>query len=150
MRTATLLVVLLSSLIGSLSTAAETKEELAEQVREAERGFAKSMADRDALAFASFIASDAVFLGEKTFRGKAAVIEGWKAFFAGANAPFSWAPESVEVLESGTLAHSSGPVLNREGTRVGVFNSVWRREADGQWKVVFDKGCDVCRCNDTP
>jgi ketosteroid isomerase-like protein len=146
MRIAKLLLVLLFSLVGSVSAATETKEQLAEQVREAERGFAKTMADRDVRAFASFIASDAVFFGEKTFRGKAAVVEGWKAFFVGASAPFSWAPESVEVLESGSLAHSSGPVLDREGTRVGVFNSVWRRQPDGQWQVVFDKGCDVCRC----
>jgi hypothetical protein len=47
---------------------------------------------------------------------------------------------------SGTLAHSSGPVINRRGERVGTFNSVWRRESDGSWKVVFDKGCDVCNC----
>ena len=27
-------------------------------------------------------------------------------------------------------------------TRFGLA----RREADGDWKVVFDKGCDVCNC----
>ena len=44
------------------------------------------------------------------------------------------------------LAHSSGPVFNPKGERVATFNSIWRRESDGRWKVVFDKGCDVCRC----
>jgi ketosteroid isomerase-like protein len=29
---------------------------------------------------------------------------------------------------------------------MGTFNSVWRRESDGSWKVVFDKGCDACDC----
>jgi ketosteroid isomerase-like protein len=59
-------------------------------------------------------------------------------------APFSWEPEHVEVLASGTLALSSGPVFGRDGTRIGTFNSVWRLEADGRWRVVFDKGCPPC------
>lgn len=146
MRVPTLFLISLCALTSSLPASAETIEQLTAQVREAERGFAKTMADRDAVAFASFIAEDAVFVGDQALRGKAAVIEGWKGFFAGPNAPFSWTPESVEVLDSGKLAHSSGPVLDRQGNRVATFNSVWRREADGQWKVVFDKGCDACRC----
>jgi hypothetical protein len=59
-------------------------------------------------------------------------------------APFSWSPEVVDVLESGTLAHSSGPVRDAGGRRIGTFNSIWRREPDGRWRVVFDKGCPVC------
>jgi ketosteroid isomerase-like protein len=30
------------------------------------------------------------------------------------------------------------------GLRVGTFNSVWRLEADGKWRIVFDKGCPPC------
>jgi ketosteroid isomerase-like protein len=47
-----------------------------------------------------------------------------------------------------TLALSSGPVRDASGRRVGTFNSVWRREGDGRWRVVFDKGCRVCECPD--
>ena len=119
----------------------------AEQVRSAEQAFAGTMAARDHAAFSRHIAEDAVFFdGEKAIRGKAAVIAAWKAFFERANAPFSWAPETVEVVDSGALAHSSGPVLDPTGKRVGTFNSVWRREPDGVWRVVFDKGCNVCDC----
>jgi hypothetical protein len=50
----------------------------------------------------------------------------------------------VEVLDSGTLALSSGRVRDPQGTRVGTFNSVWRRASGGRWKIVFDKGC-TCR-----
>ena len=118
------------------------------QVERAEREFAKTMADRDHPAFVSFLAEEAVFFAgpREAFRGKAAVAEGWKRYYEGPKAPFSWGPEQVEVLASGTLAMSSGPVRDPDGKRVGTFNSVWRREADGRWKIVLDKGCPPCDC----
>jgi ketosteroid isomerase-like protein len=126
---------------------AETREQLTQQVRDAENAFAATMAARDHKAFATFLAEDAVFFGgNEATRGKAAVVASWKGLYEKPAAPFSWRSESVEVLESGQLAHSSGPVLNAKGERVGTFNSIWRREADGGWKVVFDKGCDACNC----
>ena len=127
---------------------AQSNAELKEQVKRAETGFAKSMADRDHAAFSSFLSEEAVFLanGAPT-RGAKAVAERWKRFFDGKDAPFSWAPEFVEVLESGTLAYSTGPVRDPSGKRVGTFNSVWRREAGGQWKIVFDSGCPACNCD---
>jgi ketosteroid isomerase-like protein len=125
---------------------AETHEQLTQQVRDAENGFAATMAARDHKAFATFIAEDAVFFGDKAIRGKAAVVESWKGLYEKPEAPFSWRSEDVQVLDSGQLAHSSGPVFNPKGERVGTFNSIWRRESDGRWMVVFDKGCDVCKC----
>jgi ketosteroid isomerase-like protein len=53
----------------------------------------------------------------------------------------------VEVNQSGTLGLTSGPVKDPSGKQIGVFNSVWRRDASGGWKVVFDKGCPVCNCS---
>jgi ketosteroid isomerase-like protein len=124
---------------------------LTRQVFVAESSFAATMAARDSVAFARFIAPDAIFFGEKAaLRGKAAVVERWSRFFSGPAAPFSWRPEKVEVLDSGTLALSTGPVHDAEGKPVGTFNSIWRREADGGWRVVFDKGCPVCNCERGP
>ena len=60
------------------------------------------------------------------------------------DAPFSWEPEQVQVLDSGTLALSSGPVRNPEGKTVATFTSIWRLEAPGVWRIVFDKGNRVC------
>ena len=127
------------------SARGETREQLAQQVRAAETAFAKSLADRKLDAFESYLAEEALFFGrEGVLRGKTAVVAGWKGFFAGEKAPFSWTPESVEVLDSGTLALSSGPVLDPTGKQIATFNSIWRREPDGRWRVVFDKGCPVC------
>ena len=124
---------------------AETNAQLAEQVRQTEAAFAKTMADRDHAAFASFLADETVFFGStRVQRGKAAVAQAWKPLYQGKDAPFSWRPEKVEVLDSGTLALSSGPVFDPAGKHTGNFTSIWRREADGKWRIVFDKGCDVC------
>lgn len=123
----------------------QTNAELKEQVRRREAAFARTMADRDHAAFTSFLADEAIFMANgKPARGAKAVAEQWKAFFQGKQAPFSWEPEFVEVLDSGTLATSSGPVKDPSGRRVGTFNSVWRREKDGEWKIVLDGGCPPC------
>jgi ketosteroid isomerase-like protein len=123
--------------------AADTAE-LARQVRAAETAFARTMADRDWDAFKASISPEAVFFGRGVLRGRDAVADGWKPYFDGAQAPFSWLPEQVEALESGRLALSSGPVLDSEGKRIGTFQSVWRLEADGRWRIIFDKGCPPC------
>src|SRR5262245_34125831 len=118
----------------------------ATEVAAVERAFAKSMADRDHAAFMSFLADEAVFVpeGGQALRGKQAVAAAWKRFYDGPQAPFSWEPDRVEVLDSGALALSSGPVRDPQGNRAGTFNSVWRRDAGGKWKIIFDKGCPRC------
>jgi ketosteroid isomerase-like protein len=127
---------------------AQPSVSLVQQVRDAERAFASSMERRDFKAFAELVAEEAVFFSPNGVqRGKSAVLSAWKSFFEAPTAPFSWAPEEIEVLESGTLAFSSGPVRDPSGKQTGVFNSVWRREAGGRWKVVFDKGCPPCNCS---
>jgi ketosteroid isomerase-like protein len=114
---------------------------LRQQVTDTERAFARSMAERNHAAFVALLSEQAHFYaGATVLRGKAAVAEGWKAYFQGAQAPFSWEPDSVEVLPDGTLALSTGPVRGLDGKRVARFNSVWRQEAPGVWRIVFDKG----------
>jgi ketosteroid isomerase-like protein len=111
------------------------------EVLAAERAFARSMADRDFAAFGRYVAEDSVFFGGTTaLRGRAAVLAAWQAFFDGPTAPFSWDPDQVEVLESGDLALSTGLVKNADGVVTARFNSIWQRQADGRWLVVFDKG----------
>jgi ketosteroid isomerase-like protein len=113
----------------------------------AEIAFAKTMADRDYLAFLRFVAEDAVFLnGDKPLRGKAAIAEYWKRFYSDSRAPFSWKPELVEVIGSGGLAQSTGPVSSADGKVFASFYSTWRLESDGNWRVVLDNGYDVCNC----
>ena len=121
--------------------------DLQKQVADTERAFAKTMADRDHAAFATFLAEETIFFtGPKPLRGKAEVAAAWKRFYERPQAPFSWTPDSVEVLESGNLAISSGPVFDPSGKRFATFTSIWRLEAPGVWRIVFDKGNEDCNC----
>jgi ketosteroid isomerase-like protein len=114
--------------------------QLNEQVLAVERAFADSMARRDHAAFAGFLDPETVFFsGSGVLRGKDAVAAAWSAYFEG-EAPFSWAPDAVEVLDSGTLALSTGPVRDPSGKVMARFDSIWRRNESGEWKIVFDKG----------
>lgn len=107
-----------------------------------EKAFAATMADRDLEAFSSFLDDEVVFFtGPTELRGRQAVIDAWAPFFEGEAPPFSWRPEVVSVLDSGSLGLTSGPVDDPEGNRVGSFNSIWRKNKDGDWKIVFDRGC---------
>ena len=95
--------------------------------------------------FGGYVAEEGVFFGGKgPLRGRAAVVQAWTRFFEGKEAPFSWEPETVEVLPSGNLALTAGPVRDPKGTLIGTFSTVWRLETDGRWRVIFDRGCDVC------
>jgi ketosteroid isomerase-like protein len=126
---------------GAAATAQDLVATRRAEVFAAERAFARSMADRDFTAFGRHIAEDTVFFsGSTPLRGRTAVLAAWQAFFAEPAAPFSWEPDQVEVLASGDLALSTGLVKNAEGVVTARFNSIWQRQRDGRWLVVFDKG----------
>ncbi len=145
MRPATRLFALL--FVAPFVVAADRPASLVEQVRATEIAFAKTLADRDTRKFVDMIAPDIIWLaGDKTLRSPQEVLADWQKFFDAPQAPFSWAPELVEVQPGGELALSTGPVLDPAGKRVGTFTSIWRREKSGEWKIIFDRGCPVCDC----
>jgi ketosteroid isomerase-like protein len=142
-------------LFGSMSFATRAGAEQQTQggpqpqrVADAERAFAATMAKRDLKAFGSLISEEAIFMSAnaapRVLRGRAAIVEGWSGFFKDPAAPFSWEPDIVEVLDSGTMALTSGPVWDPQKKQIGRFNSIWRLEPDGRWRVVFDRGAPAC------
>ena len=141
---------LLALAIGGCATVAPAKPDLqlaAAEVRASEIAFAKTMADRDFMAFGAFIADDAVFVnGGRPLRGKTAILGFWKKFFDVPSAPFTWKPEVAEVIGRGDMGYTTGPVTSAAGTLTAHFHSTWRRGADGRWLIVFDNGYPACGC----
>ncbi len=117
------------------------------EVRCLEIGFSKAAESRDLEAFAAFLDEDARFVSRSVMRGAAEITAAWQVFFAEDGPAIRWRPAFVEVLDDGSLALTRGPyrVISRDedGATVeqwGTFNSVWRRQDDGSWRVVFDAG----------
>ena len=139
------LLTLISLLMGCTKPPKMSTEMLRQEVFETERAFAQTMAKRDFQAFTAYLSEEAVFFsGPTPLHGKNAVADWWKQYYVSDKAPFSWEPEKVEVLQSGTLALSTGKVRNSEGNIIGEFTSIWRKKAPGKWHIVFDKGNQVC------
>ena len=131
----------------SLLVAFPVLAEPADEVRCREIGFSRAAERQDLAAFRSFIDGDARFVSSSVLRGPAAIGEAWTVYFQENGPAIKWRPQIVEVLENGTLALSRGPyrvtTVDETGQPVehwGTFNSVWRLNADGVWRVVFDAG----------
>lgn len=120
---------------------------LVEDVRCVEIAFAESVANRDVDAFRDLLHPDARFVGAGVARGRDEILAAWAPFFERDRPLLSWRPEVVEVLESGNLALSRGPYrLQRHDAdgkvseEWGTYNSVWQKQRDGSWQIVFDAG----------
>ncbi len=130
----------------------------AASLRAAENAFAASVREKNREHFAAAVADDAIFVsGNDVLRGKAAIVEAWAPLFAPDAPPMDWHPEVAEVQEGGALGLTRGPWTisgkdkdGKPAPRSGIFNSVWRKQADGTWKVIFDAGCPPCPCAPKP
>ncbi len=119
-----------------------------ETLRQAELDFAKAFANRNVARFAEFVADDARFTSAGKLReGKAAILEQWTRMMQDPNLTLTWSPDIAEVSQAGDLGFTSGPYeisLKRpDGTRAqerGRFASVWRRQPNGAYQVIFDIG----------
>ena len=114
---------------------------------ETDRQFsAYSISNGVSKAFAAYCADDAVSLpaGDNPIAGRKQIVESIKDLDAG---KLSWTPQKEFVSRSGDLGCTWGTYQYRMvGTNeqahvsYGKYCTVWRRKADGSWKVVLDVG----------
>ncbi len=54
----------------------------------------------------------------------------------------AWGPEFAGVSAGGDFGFTAGP-FNGDGTAFGYYLTVWRKQADGGWRWVFEGGVDT-------
>lgn len=135
--------------VCALAAGVVAAADVSNTVRCSEIGFSLSVEQRDSEKFSSFLSAEARFVGGTILRGKDAVVAGWAPFFAEDGPRLTWRPAIIEVVDGAGLALSRGPYklesLAESGERIitwGTFNSVWHRQPDGSWQVLFDAGGD--------
>lgn len=116
-------------------------------VRAQAAAWSKAMEARDAAKFVEFYAPEARVLppNAPAVSGKAALLDYWKKFMATPGMQGSFGPDKVVVSKSGDLAYETGTysvtmndAKGKPEHETGKYLVVWRKQADGKWKVVAD------------
>lgn len=141
---ATILMVCSLALVGCATTATTSSNDADTYIRSAGSRFAEAFNRSDWNAVTSFYADDAVTLmpNADMTRGSAAIRQGF-------NAMSGMSPNlritTDRVVQSGDLAYETGTyqmtMTPSGGTTTndrGKYLTVWRRQADGTWKIVAD------------
>ena len=61
----------------------------------------------------------------------------------------NWAPIYGDISQAGDLGYTTGPFVIEDHSpanrpaRHGMYSSVWKKQADGSWKVVLDLGIQL-------
>ena len=124
-----------------------------------EKRFAKDVLERGGAGFAAWFADDGVALGNGAapLIGKVAIAK--SANWSPKSYQLTWTPTAAVMGPSGdmgyTWGHFEGHSKDANGNPVvtsGRYMTIWRKEANGEWKVVLDAGAneppeagDCCR-----
>jgi ketosteroid isomerase-like protein len=145
----TLAVGMVVGLIGTQALHAQPDTRAADEqaIRETDMAWAKVGAAKDLERVLAFFTDEASEFPPNApiATGKEARRKVWSEYFATPGFAFSWQPTKVEVSRGGDLGYSMGtyeltthdptgkPVTDR-----GKYVTVWKKQADGTWKVVAD------------
>lgn len=144
------LILWLSILICSCSTneKEDSIERWKQEIVDTEQAFSE-MAQTEGIseAFLAYAAEDAVLMrNDKLTIGKEALMASFeKNKSASGEVSLTWKPDFVDVSLSGDLGYTYGKyvytstdTLGQSKVFEGVFHTVWKRKADGNWKFVWD------------
>ncbi len=140
--TAALLLAVLSAAPGFAGTAD------ASVLLDADRAFAEATAKGRLEGFSSFLAEDAATFrpDSPVIRGRKAVAERWAPLLNNPAMSIRWQPLDATISSSSDLGYTIGAYeIVRSGENAGVvatgkYVTIWKKQADGSWKVIFDSG----------
>lgn len=115
---------------------------------EADKAFDRDTAARGLEGWMSWFAEDARIEGATdVIAGKPALREVYSKMFAQREFRIHWWPVSADISEDGTLGYTFGRASiswrDEKGElqkRESRYTTLWRKQKDGTYKVVFDMG----------
>ena len=141
---------LFASLLGctspAVSPAVDVEAEKA-TLMERDRAFAKAAGRGNLDSLLVFWADDATVMmaGSPAVEGKAAIRNMVTESMAIPGFSITWTPEDAKVASSGDMGYTTGTNAvtmpdssGKPSTMSGRYITVWRKEADGKWRVTED------------
>jgi ketosteroid isomerase-like protein len=134
-----ILVVCVALLPVTLALAVDANEKA---VRDADEQWSKVAAAKDLDKTVSFYADGAVVLppNQAAVTTKDGIRNLWKGFFDSLT-DISWKTSRVEMAKSGDMGYLIGTyeMTLKDGSKdKGKYCEVWKKQADGKWKVTVD------------
>jgi ketosteroid isomerase-like protein len=114
-----------------------------------DRAWCQAVVDRDIERFAAMIAETATYAGSMgtVLNGREAFKNGWAQYFKPGGSTISWSPARAEVIGGGDVGYTTGRFerhvksdTGQETVVSGEYLTIFRRQADGSWQVIFDTG----------
>lgn len=128
-------------------TANDYSTDAMQAIRAADTALQKAVADKDLERIVSFYAEEAVMLptAEPIVVGKSAIREEWQHILSIPRFQNNSSLTRIDVSSSGDMAYSMGTYVatmlgeaGNSATEPGKWLSVWKRQADGSWRIVVD------------
>ncbi len=123
-----------------------------EAMLRADREFSRVTGERGLEGFTSFLADDVATLRPDSpiLKGKQAMAARWAPLLNDPTVRIEWHPLMAEVAASGDFGYTVGTYRITRGNSEspgstvgsGKYVTIWRRQADGSWKVAFDSGVE--------
>ena len=120
-----------------------------ESILQADRDFDKATAERGVDGWVSFFDENGMMFsdGRDIVKGRAAVRDLMAPGLARPGHSLRWTPAGGEVARSGDLGYTWGHAVRRTqdeqgkpATRYSKHVTIWKKQADGSWKVAVDIG----------
>ena len=128
-------------------SAPDTRADDEEAIRDADIAWSKVAAAKQLDAVVAYYGADASILypNQPIVTGKEAIRRVWEQMLQSPGFSLSFQPVKVEAARSGDLGYSQGTyeltMNDPKGNPVrdhGKYVEVWKKQADGSWKVVAD------------
>ncbi len=136
------LLLLVALLVSTLCVAQD-----ASVLLKADRDFARAVARNGLEGWMSYMADNAVILRHQPFVGREAIRIAMQKAFSDSSITLTWTPTRGQVFKSRDLGYTVGryQVVHRTDkgdsvTSAGSYLTVWQKQADGRWMVVWDGG----------
>jgi len=111
--------------------------------------FCRDFAAQGVDGWLAYFADDAVVFSSKgpITRDRGALEKHYRELFGPGKVPLTWKPSGGEIAASGDLGFTYGtwemPSKDKDGraiTRTGKYQTTWKKQRDGTWKIVADIG----------